>query len=499
MKKIITFLIFAGFLIFIGCEVKQPPAPQLNITKSQLALSKIVYVGNSLTAGFQSAGLVKDFQMHSYPYQIARQMGGADDFEQPLIDDPGISSTPGVGVLDFDPSTGAIVPRGTYTNPFALLLNVNLPRPYDNLGVPGATLNDVLNTTDASGGNPFFDIVLRNPNFANMTQLEQAVALLPTLVVLWIGNNDVLGAALAGGDTTQITNPTAFQSDYAAVLTELAKIRGGNVGIVIANIPNVTDIPHVNLLDGLIYKPIPVLGITDPVPVVFDTSFTPVLFDTALGLYLPLLADEGILAGGSPIEHILLPFLSEYQANGLGVPDSATIDFVLRNPPLNLPPPVAAAYAHQLDSAMVANGLNPSGNPIPGSLTINEDERMALEDAVAGLNLIISGIATTQGIPMVDMNTLLSDLNTSGVDGYSGKFVFFDPINTAFSLDGVHPNNGGYAIVANAFIDKINQVLGLQIPNIATAQYKGQYVGKPVGKISKEAANLVKPIFVRRR
>lgn len=497
MKKIVTFLIIAALLAFIGCEVKQPEAPQLkNVTQSQLALSKIVYVGNSLTAGFQSAGLVKDFQLHSYPYLIAQQMGKAGDFEQPLVDDPGIGSTPGKTPLYLDPATGTPVADDLTVNPMTLLLNVRLGRPYDNLGVPGATLNDVLNTT--SGG--LFDIVLRNPDFGNnTTQLQQAISLWPSLVVLWIGNNDVLGAALNGGDASLITPSADFQTNYGAVLTELAKIRDGNVGILIANIPNVTDIPYVNLLDGLIYKTIPALGINVPVPVVFDATFQPILFDTTLGLYLPLLADEGILAGGSPIEHVLLPFLSEYQANGLGVPDSATIDFVLRNPPLNLPPPIAAGYAHQLDSAMVANGLNPSGNPIPGNLTITQAEETMLVNAVGGFNQIISGIASAQGIPMVDANQLLSDLNTSGVDGYSGKFIFFDPANTAFSLDGVHPNHGGYAIVANAFIEKINTVLGLQIPMVNTAQFKGQYLGKPVAKISVEAANLVKPLFVKEK
>jgi len=495
MKKYILFVLIIGLVVF-SCTLKNPTQPDIKgVTQGDLALTKMVAIGNSLTAGFQSAGLVEEFQMTSYPYLIAKQMGVSDDFQQPLIADPGISSTPGVGVLDFNPATGSIEPRGTYTNPMALLRNALLPRPYDNLGVPGADLNDALNTVNGTGGNPFFDLILRNPNFGNTTMWEQVKLLKPTMILLWIGNNDVLGAALNGGDSTQITDPTNFGNMYATLLTDLASIRPpGQLAIFMANIPNVTDIPYVNLLDGLIYKTIPALGITTPVPVVFDATFTPILFDTTLGLYLPLLADEGVLTGGSPVQHVLLPFLSEYQATGLGVPDSAVIDSVLRNA-AHLPPPVAAAYAHQLDSAMVSNGLNPSGVPIPGNLTITSSEGTKISDAVGAFNQIIDGIVAAKGIPLVDIRSLLNDLNMTGVDGYSGKFVFFDPANTAFSLDGVHANSGGYALVANKFIEKINQVLGSSIPAINTAQYKGQYTGMNPTTISLEAAKQAKAIF----
>lgn len=496
MKKIITFLIIAGIIVFIACTPKFPDAPELNITKNQLALSKIVYLGNSLTAGFQSAGLVKDFQMHSYPYLIAQQLGKADVFEQPLLDDPGISSTPGVGVLDF--VNGNIMPRGTYANPLALLLNATLSRPYDNLGVPGADLNDMLNTSDGSGGNPFFDLILRNPNFAGMTQLEQAAGLLPTLVVLWIGNNDVLGAALDGGDLTQITPVNEFQANFITLITELGKIRGGQLGIIIVNIPNVTDIPYVNILDDIL-QPVPFLGITSPVPVVFKTQanalggvdFVPIDFG---GFYIPLYTTEFF----SGVSHVLLPFLSEYQSSGVGVPDSAIIAATLITQ-AGMDTLTASLTAQQLVAGMILGGLTPSGIPIGDSLTITVAEEASIAAAVAGFNQVISSVAVSAGIPVVDANKLLNDLNSTGIDGYSGKFVLSDPVNTAFSLDGVHANNGGNAIVANSIISLMNTFPDIQIPLINTAQYKGQYVGKPVGKLSKEAANLVKPIFVKRR
>jgi lysophospholipase L1-like esterase len=499
MKKIIIYLILSTCLtFFITCGLEDPTQPTVEgITSNQLVLLKMVAIGNSLTAGVQSAGLAHDFQVNSYPNLIARQMNPGNVFEQPLIDDPGLSNTPGVGVLDF--VNGEIVPRGTYTNPMALLLNALLPRPYDNLGIPGANVNEILNATSSANGPTMTDLILRNPNFANTTVWEQAKLLNPTLILLWVGNNDVLGAATSGGDMDQLAPTAQFQSDLVTLLTELAKIRDGNIGIIMANIFDVCDIAHVNLLDNLIYKTITLPNVGQVyLPVIFDNQFQPVDFDTTTGgeLYLPLLTEEGILAGGSPVEHLLLPFLGEYSENGLGVPDSAALVPLLVGS--GIPPQMAPGMAKQLELAMQAAGLKTSGIPIPVSLTLTAAETGTIQTRVDELNQVLQGITSQQGIPLVDANNLLQQLNSpSGYQGYSGKFVFFDPANTAFSLDGIHPNNGGYALIANAFIEKMNLFPDIDITPLDPAQFKGQYVGSQMNKISLEAANQVKALFSR--
>jgi len=91
----------------------------------------------------------------------------------------------------------------------------------------------------------------------------------------------------------------------------------------------------------------------------------------------------------------------------------------------------------------------------------------------------------------------LNELNVSGLDGYTGKFVFFDPANTAFSLDGVHPNNGGYALIANSFIQVMNAFPDIQIPLLNPDDFKGQYTGMPPLSITKRAAEQAKTFFVK--
>ncbi|RMF62701.1 MAG: hypothetical protein D6743_11840, partial [Calditrichaeota bacterium] len=150
MRKILTNVLVLGVVLgFLACEAPTPTQPKLNVTQGQLVLSKFVAIGNSLTAGFQSSGLVEEFQLHSYPYLIAKQMGKGDDFQQPLVAAPGIGSTPGKTPLKF--VNGNLVADDLTVDPLTLLKNALLPRPYDNLGVPGATLGDVLNTVNAAG------------------------------------------------------------------------------------------------------------------------------------------------------------------------------------------------------------------------------------------------------------------------------------------------------------------------------------------------------------
>ncbi len=473
MKKLILLLMMIGLSAWPGCDVKTPEQPQMQ------TFSKVVALGNSLTAGFQSSGLCECMQPQSIPNLIARQMGkAAEEFQQPIIHEPGIGSTPGKGHLHL--VNGRIVAPDLTEPPQAMLLNAALPRPYDNLGVPGAMLRDVLHATDAatsaSKTNSFFNIVLRNPNLGNTTQLQQAITLNPSLVLLWIGNNDVLGAAVNGGNPALITPQADFQTQFTTLLTELhAKT---NAKIIMANIPYVTDIPYFNTMD-IIFRPIPALGISQSVPVVFDAMFQPVDFDASANfLYVPLLTEEKNVA------HLTLPALSAYQT-GLGIPNAAALM------QMGLP----EAQAQALEQGMKAAGLNPTGQPLPGTMSLTATENFTIKQAVDGFNSTMQALAAQFHIPLVDANAMLSKLNSSGTEGFSGRFVLLDPANTAFSLDGVHPNDGGYAIMANAFIEKINAAFQLAIPKLNPTEFKGQYGDHVSAQLTMEVVEQVKEIF----
>lgn len=236
MKKVLSIFLVIFALFTIGCEDRSeltPPAPP---STGSVDFSRFVTLGNSLTAAYQNGALYESSQMYSIGKLIANQVGVP--FEQPIISDPGTGGRLEVQALT---TTGIQI----YTNPNqGQPKNLNLNRPYNNLAVPGAFLYDIANATSSTtcysyvfGGqaNQLFDVVLRGQG----TMLNQAKALNPTLITLWIGNNDILGHATSGA-TVPFTPVANFTALYNALANELA-----NTGakVVVANIPDVTSIP----------------------------------------------------------------------------------------------------------------------------------------------------------------------------------------------------------------------------------------------------------------
>jgi lysophospholipase L1-like esterase len=252
---------------------------------AQTNFTTYVAVGDSLAAGFESNSLVETHQNRSVPALIARQ-AGVQGFQQPLISEPGIpaeftlvSLVPVPVIAAKSSSTGA--PK-----------NASLARPYNNLAVPGATSVDALTRTTDAGG--FHDIILRGMG----TQVQQAVALRPTAITLWIGNNDVLGAALRGRAIDGVTlTPTAvFRATYGQIVSALKAVSG--VFIVAANLPDVTTIPFVTTIKPYVVNP---------------ATGAPVLVG---GSRVPLIGPGGPL----PASALVTLAASTLLAQGIGIP-----------------------------------------------------------------------------------------------------------------------------------------------------------------------------------
>lgn len=280
--KIHTTLLLAALL------AAGPAAAQVNF-------GSYVSIGDSLTAGFSSGTLAERHQVVSYPALIARQ-GGVTDFQQPLVGDPGLPQGE-LQLLNLAPVT-VIAPRPGRGVP----KNLTFPRPYNNIAVPGATLTNALVRVSDNGG--FHDLVLRGLG----TQVQQALALRPTLITVWLGNNDVLGAATSGRALpgVTLTPPEIFRAVFQQVISAL---RPSGAKIFAANLPDVTSIP-------------------------FVTTIRP--FITVAGLQIPLIGPNGPLSADS---YVLLP-ASGQLAQGIGLP-----------PPIGTGIPLADQYI--LDPAEV--------------------------------------------------------------------------------------------------------------------------------------------------
>lgn len=368
--------------------------------RAQVDLSRYVALGDSLTAGVASGGISATSQRNSYPALIHRQAVGGD-FEQPLVSAPGIP--PLLEIKSLSPLS--IAPRAPLSEQ-GVPINLTLPRPYDNLGVPGARVGDTLRT---SGGGSH-DLVLRPSAFGNTTALQQALFLQPTFVTLWIGNNDALAAATSGIviDGVTLTPLGQFEADFRTIV---GAITASGAGLAVATIPDVTSIPFVTTLPSVVLNPAtgePVLINNQPVPII---------------------GPGGQLLG--PNDRVLLS-ASQALAQGIGIPQA----------------------------------LGGTGQPLGTQFVLSAGELNTITARIRGYNNVIRTVAQEAGAALVDINAefgriAAEGLPIGGID-YSTDFL----TGGLFSYDGVHASAFGYAYVASLFIEAINQQLGGDIPQI---------------------------------
>jgi len=212
-------------------------------------LGRLIFVGDSLSAGFQNFSLFDSDSMpdvpvggqkHGFAALIARQAG--IEINLPLI------SVPGIPPMLMISSTGQITRVtgiGTRENPAIQTLD---------LSVPGYSLKDALaraiDTTNVV--NPIDLLALQvlatpgpvpcgalgfNNGVLTISEVACAVQLKPSTVIVSIGNNDALASLLFG---VAPTNRAEFALEYAQLLQALAST---GAKIVVGNIPDVTAIP----------------------------------------------------------------------------------------------------------------------------------------------------------------------------------------------------------------------------------------------------------------
>ncbi|MEO6097748.1 MAG: SGNH/GDSL hydrolase family protein [Fibrobacteria bacterium] len=392
--------------VFTGCFVDSSDDDSDNGIKAQY----YVAVGNSLTAGYQSGGLREDWQKSSYPALIAEKMGVAD-FQLPLIATPGIGRTK-IGGKNTVPyyldATGSITTRILDASVTSLLVNSRLDRPYNNLGIPGMTTKDFIyaydSATSQSGNNGFFNIVMRGGLLNNTSPMRQAIRLKPTVLTMWVGNNDILGGITEGTirevpDASPTVTPTAL---YASLMDKALDtlLNETTARIFLANLPAITTIPFVTTVPTYVFLP---------------ETFQPAVS-----------ADVKFQTVEANVEYILVTAL-----------------------PLIL-------GKHGVPAAL--GGL---GDSLPANVTLTKTEADAAARLTNEYNAYLKSKAdASPRIDLVDVNALLGKLQKGELAPLTGAYPLLDPTNSAYSLDGIHPNSKGYKHITNLFIDAINSGMG---------------------------------------
>ena len=423
-RAVIAAAIFTLAAFIAGCGTNDKLAStDATGDPGSINFDSYVAIGNSLTAGYQSAALRSADSEHSFPMQIAAQ-AGVTTFVQPEISDPGIGTytAKGAGVLQFNPATFAISPMmmtdaqvaqfiASGGNPGFLLANATHPAPYNNLGVPGALAVEIPSATSAATSmskTAFFDVVLRGQG---TTVVQQALALSPTFATVWLGNNDILGWATSGGTAVGLPIPSA--NVKAAIETVVNSLVSQNAcKVALANIPDVSAVPFFTTI-----KPYATVGSTDE----------PVLVDGAKQYFLG--------------------------------PDGALTDDDM-------------IILTAKDSLLTGYG---STKPLEDWMVLSAAEQQTVSQTITAYNAAIQEIANanTDQVVLVDINALFQDMAAGHY--YVGGVHLTPKMVTGglFSLDGVHPNSVGYGLIANHFITAMNEKWGATIPLVNLSSLQG--------------------------
>lgn len=504
MKKLFALLPFLG-LFLVSCEDNTPIIEEttdpVDYTAGSADFTKYVAVGNSLTAGFSDNALFMAGQEASFPNMLAMNFAlvGGGAFEIPyMADNLGGATINGETDLNMDgsPDIGnrlilAFTADGPAPTPISgqgsTEITNKLSGSFNNMGVPGSKSYELLAPGYGSlaglalgAANPYF---VRFSSSETATVVGDAAAQGATFFSLWTGANDILLYATGGGaglDQTgnldpssyarnDITDPNVFAGSLDAILQ--AMTANGAEG-VIANLPNVTDIPYFTTVPH------------NPVPL---DEATAALLNGAYNAYNQglLLAQSFMLIDADEVAKRTISF-SAGDTNAVVLLDEDLTDLTGVDPGLvNMRQATAEDLLVLTSSSFIGTLANPADPtsingvavPLADKWVLTPEEQASVETALTAYNQTIEALATAYDLAFVDANTLLNNLKTTGFPQTDGSVVTATfATGGGFSLDGVHPSPRGYAILANAFTAAINAKYGSNLPNVNPLDYTGLYI-----------------------
>jgi len=283
-----------------------------------------------------------------------------------------------------------------------------------NLAIPFCKTADVFDAAFGSAtGNYYYNHFTSQPG--SSTILNDAMMQNPTFGIFWLGMEDIFSYTSNGGKNSSIPSPSEFENNLDSILKSFAV--NGAKG-VIANIPDFESFPFYTVISSR--------GIT-------LTLSQADSLNQLTGLQIYFEGENG--------------FFVEYPKGSGSYRQMEKGEYVLLDVPLD------SLKCHSL-------GLL---QPLPDRYTLDSMEVKLINDAVADYNTITFNKAKQYNLAFVDANRFFkkveSGIKWDGVD-LNAEFIS----GGFFSLDGYHPHQKGYSILANEFIKAINNTYGSTIP-----------------------------------
>lgn len=381
-------------------------------TPGQLNLSQYLAWGDAYSAGFRDTrwdpgsllGLYPEGQSTSYPVLLAGQLALATEmtFVQPLTTGDGSGYLALEKILPPSCPEQMPIPQ-TQLRHSSSGWNDPARPPIHSLAIPHLRLSQVSQDS----------LIQTNPFASRLglqgSYVDELATRSYTFATLWLGMEDLVDRAMTGAGNVAYPalSVGSFVQRYQAVLSSLR--RSARTHVLVGNLPDITTFPFVGSLPHR-YRSVETCG-QAPQPIYFRRT----------GNTLPAVATSQ--------DQILLTARSR-----LGSSNS-------------LPGRL---------------GLHPE-NPLPNTLVLDAQERQTLQDAIGQYNQSLDSLvyrhnqeAGYQQVVVVDLRQLFEKLGEGMTeDGLLLTNAYLE--GGVFAIDGLYFTSRGQALVANAFIEAINQ------------------------------------------
>ena len=270
--------------------------------------------------------------------------------------------------------------------------------------------------------NPFFG---RMRSATTASVLGDATASDPTCFALFLGIEDMLTYVRGGASGGSMTNTATFSAAYEQVVVSMTA--NGAKGVV-SLIPDITEMPYFTTIpwNGLNLTPDKVASL--------NTIYNPIGISFQEGPNGFMIQDPG--AGAFGVRHLVAG------------------ELVLLSTPLD---------------SVKCNNMG-SVFPFRDEFILTLDELTEIRQQIAEYNAAITAIASNYNLALAKPNEIVNKMQAgivyNGIS-MSAKFVS----GGAYSLDGIHFNPRGNALIANEFIRALNAKYNAKIPAVNAVNY----------------------------
>jgi hypothetical protein len=428
-KHILSTLSLSLLLVLGACKPKyEATAP----VQGEMNPTRFVMIGGGHAGGYMDDALTHEGQLNSVANIIAEQFKsvGGGSFNQPLVSQNSI----GISLTNLAPfklgyktdckNVTSLSPIRIATGGDLSVFNDNLylaSNKFGNFGIPGMKLLDVSSTSFANV-NPFFK---RMTSSTSSSVLDNVMGVDPTFFSIFLGIEDVMDYAKSGGKNNNLPSTATFETAYNNLVQVLTA--NGAKGVV-ATIPDVTQMPYFTTI------PWNGLNLDESNVTTLNNIYNP------LGFFFEL--------GSNPF------MIEDPAANDFGVRQILDGELILLSVPLD------SVKCNQMGVLF----------PLRTEFVLTLSEIETLRNQIAAYNTIIKTIASQKNLAVVETDKLAQNLT----DGFvyngismSAKFVS----GGAYSLDGIHYNAKGNALLANEFIKAINKKYKSSLHQVNAGNY----------------------------